>query len=127
MVASRLVGAKTQVPLKLKGRDPLLRGAHQAKRDHPLVKGMWLSSKIVPTVTVNCSRQAPALHWKRPGRALSPLSLVTEVSPQWGQTGPLGQRIDSSRARASSSLSRAKSARVSLLSALGPEFPSSGN
>jgi len=39
VVPSRLVGAKTQVPLKLKGRDPLLRGAHQAKRDHPLVKG----------------------------------------------------------------------------------------
>ena len=127
MVPSRLVGAKTQVPLKLKGRDPLLRGAHQAKRDHPLVKGdvAILEDRADRDRELLAAGSRVAREETRTGAVAVESSL--EVSPQWGQTGPLGQRIDSSRARASSSLSRAKSARVSLLSALGPEFPSSGN
>jgi len=40
----------------------LLAHIRKAASSH-LVKGMWLRSKSVPTVTVNCLRHSAALHW----------------------------------------------------------------
>ena len=41
---------------------------------------IWLDSKIVPTVTVNCFRQVR--HFFRPGRQDAPFSEPTLVDPQ---------------------------------------------
>src|SRR5258708_39460097 len=64
------------------------------------------SSNTVPTVTVNWVRQSPQKY--RPARWLSPFrALLRSVPPQWGQTGPVGQRIASRCLRAAfSSLNR---------------------
>src|SRR5437588_595517 len=69
---------------------------------------MCESSKIVPTRTVNCLRQA--LHFQTPLRtgdfeSAFPVSLyAAPVDLQCGQTTPFGQRRDSKNSRASSSL-----------------------
>src|SRR4030042_6419102 len=65
-----------------------------------LWSGTLLRSKTVPTVTLNCLRQSPQK--SNPGRAPFPFSSLCDSmrqirpdAPQWGQTGPFGQRIDS--------------------------------
>src|SRR5207249_5131158 len=66
-----------------------------------LLSGMWESSKIVPTVTENCLRQAR--HLSRPGRVFDPgfgVRRYGSTPPQRGHTGPLGQRSRSSVSRA---------------------------
>src|SRR3546814_472105 len=68
-----------------------------------LCSGTLERSKTVPTVTVNCWRQAPQNH--RPGRALSPLMrLALSTTPQCGQIGPCGQRTASRCLRAAFSV-----------------------
>src|SRR6266446_4922987 len=65
--------------------------------------GRWESSKIVPTLTVNCSRQAP--HFHRPGREVLPCNRYERSTvPQWGHVGsPAGHTMLSTHAIASSS------------------------
>src|SRR5579862_3750945 len=61
------------------------------------------SSKIVPTLTVNCWRQPP--HFQRPRREVLPCSRYDRSTvPQCGQVGsPLGQTMPSTHLIASSS------------------------
>src|SRR6266481_9567262 len=64
--------------------------------------GILESSNTVPTVTVNCVRQSPQKI--TPGRCASPFKrLLRSVPPQWGHTGPVGQRMLSRCLRAASS------------------------
>lgn len=53
---------------------------------------------MLPTVTVNCWRQA--LHMSKPGRADSPAMRVAFLLWQCGQTGPSGQSRLSKYSRA---------------------------
>src|SRR5579863_9704976 len=69
---------------------------------------MWESSKIVPTVTVNCSRHPP--HFQTPLRTcasfldvLGSSRYALFSSPQCGQIGPSGHLCVSKKARALSS------------------------
>src|SRR5208283_4438581 len=65
------------------------------------VIGTWESSKMVPTLTVNCIRHS--LHLRSPGRVDLPASLrmrLASALPQCGQTGPVGQRQASTYSQA---------------------------
>src|SRR6266436_4323795 len=65
--------------------------------------GMWLSSKMLPTLTVNGLRQS--LHLYTPIRVDLPRSLVLfPITPHFGHTGPRGQSRASTKAYAASSL-----------------------
>src|SRR6266581_1898574 len=81
-----------------------------------LWRGILESSNTVPTVTVNWLRQSPQKI--RPGRWDSPSRrLLRSVPPQWGQTGPVGQRMPSRCLRAASSLVNRASVWAALLMA----------
>src|SRR5437667_5350601 len=89
---------------------------------------MWESSKMVPTVTRNVLRQP--LHFQTPGRILflvpsfDCILKAASKSPQWGQTGPLGQRCFSRKAKALSSVVKflAKSIKFMLISPYRPSL-----
>lgn len=90
-----------------------------------LWSGILLSSKTVSTVTLNCFRQSPQN--SKPGRAPFPFSLLCDairqtrpLAPQWGQTGPLGQRIDSRCLRAASSSWNRASSKIASVMACFP-------
>ena len=58
----------------------------------------------VPIVAVNCDTQSRQLN--SPARVVLPVVRPTLSDPQWGHTGPFGQRMLSSNSRASSSVNR---------------------
>src|SRR5688500_6284628 len=90
-------------------------------------RGMCESSKIEPTRTVNCLRQA--LHFHTPLRtgvfdsALA-VSLYAPSALQCGQTVPFGQRRNSRNSRAESSSLKylARFARLSVVSFAMPRY-----
>src|SRR5260370_11214649 len=80
--------------------------------------GMWLSSKMVPTVAVNCAlharhRQSPL---RVEDRALDSMRYDSPTTPHFGQIVPLGHRRASSVSRASSSVSIVRAALAIALS-----------
>ena len=101
------IAAKAQHSLDLKRADAFFRGTEKVHATSHFRSGMCESSKIVPTVTVNCFLQMA--HWRNPARTFA-LSLglisqnfVSSAFLQCGQTIPLGQRISSKYWRAFSS------------------------
>src|SRR3990167_9649582 len=83
-------------------------------------RGMWLSSKMVPTVAVNWPLQAR--HRQRPLRVEEPtwdlMRYDSPTLPHFGQIVPFGQRVASRFARASSSVILASVFRSALVIAL---------